>query len=162
MKTITEANELAYFLWSMLSGALMAVVYDFLRARRREKKVSALFVCIEDILCAAFLGALAYVLAFHENAGMVRWYSLLGIGLGGLFLKLLLGDRLMNLFRKVYSLFVRAFCFFIKILLLPVRLAAKLVRRPISVVVWHSREGSKQISDILKVLKIRISNRLRK
>ena len=37
MDTITKANELNYFFWSMICGVAMTIVYDFLRARRREK-----------------------------------------------------------------------------------------------------------------------------
>ncbi len=161
MDKFTDANEIAYFLESMGCGALFAAAYDFLRARRREKKVKAFFVYIEDIACLAALGLLAYALAFRENVGIIRWYGILGLGLGALLLKLALGDRLMRFFEKVYRLFTRIMCFIAKILLFPVRLLSKLIRRPISVVVWHSREGSREIVDIWRTLKIRISNRLR-
>ena len=84
----------------------MAVVYDFLRARRRrEKKLIGIFVYIEDILWLGVLGALVYILAFRENAGQIRWYSFLGIALGAFVYKLALGDKLMNLFRGAYALF---------------------------------------------------------
>ena len=43
MDTITKANELNYFFWSMICGVAMTIVYDFLRARRREKKQVGLF-----------------------------------------------------------------------------------------------------------------------
>lgn len=162
MGTITKANEIRYFLWSMACGALMIVIYDFLRARRREKTVAAVFIYIEDILWLAALGLLVYVLAFRQNFGVVRWYSFFGMALGALCFKLAMGDRLMNLFRKLYSLFVRFFCFVIKILMLPVRFIFRLIKRPIGVVVWHSREASVEISDIFKVLKIRAGNRIRK
>ena len=162
MDKFTETNELAYFLLSIACGALSAAVYDFLRARRREKNVRAIYVYIEDILCLVTLGLMAYALAYRENAGIIRWYGLLSIGLGALIYKLILGDRLMSIFRKVYILFVRVLCFIIRILLAPVRLISRLIKRPIGVVVWHSREGSKQIVDVWRVIKIRISNRLRK
>ena len=44
MDTITKANELNYFFWSMICGVAMTIVYDFLRARRREKKQVGLFI----------------------------------------------------------------------------------------------------------------------
>lgn len=161
MDRFAQVNELKYFLLSVLCGALAAAAYDFLRARRREKNVRAVFVYIEDVLCLIILGLLAYALAFSENAGVVRWYSLFGIALGALILKLVLGDRLMNFFRKLYGVFVRVFCLIVKIISAPLRLFSRLIKRPIGVVVWHSREGSKQIADIWKTFKIRLSNRLR-
>ena len=107
MDTITKANELNYFFWSMICGVAMT------------------------------------------------------IGLGALIYKLLLGDKLMNVFRKCYSYFVRAFCFLIKIIMWPVRFIAALIKRPIGVVVWHSRTGSRQLSDMMKVSKQRLRNRMR-
>ena len=47
MDTITKANELNYFFWSMICGVAMTIVYDFLRARRREKKQVGLFIYID-------------------------------------------------------------------------------------------------------------------
>lgn len=75
MDTITKANELNYFFWSMICGVAMTIVYDFLRARRREKKQVGLFIYIEDIVWFCVLGVLVYLLAFRQNAGMIRWYS---------------------------------------------------------------------------------------
>lgn len=161
MDTITKANELNYFFWSMICGVAMTIVYDFLRARRREKKQVGLFIYIEDIVWFCVLGVLVYLLAFRQNAGMIRWYSFFVIGLGALIYKLLLGDKLMNVFRKCYSYFVRAFCFLIKIIMWPVRFIAALIKRPIGVVVWHSRTGSRQLSDMMKVSKQRLRNRMR-
>lgn len=161
METITKANELTYFLWSMACGAAMAVVYDFLRARRREKKLIGIFVYIEDILWLGVLGALVYILAFRENAGQIRWYSFLGIALGAFVYKLALGDKLMNLFRGAYALFVRGLCFAVKILLLPLRLVSRLVKRPVGVVVWHSREGAGEFRKIVRITARRLKNRLR-
>ena len=161
MDRFAQVNELSYFLVSVLCGALAAAVYDFLRARRREKNVRAVFVYIEDVLCLIVLGFLAYASAFAENAGVVRWYGLFGIALGAVILKLILGDRLMNLFRKLYGLFVRVFCLIARMISAPLRLFSRLIKRPISVVVWHSKAGAGQIADIWKTVKIRISNRLR-
>ncbi len=161
MGTITKASEIGYFLRSMACGALMIIIYDFLRAGRREKTAAAL-ICIQDILWLASLGLLLYALAFRRNFGIVRWYSFFGMALGALCFKLAMGDRLMKLLRKLYALFARLFCFMVKILTLPIRIVFRLIKRPIGVVVWHSREASAEMSDILKVLKLRAVNRIRK
>lgn len=161
MYTITKANELNYFFWSVICGCLMTIIYDFLRARRREKKVLSLFVYIEDVIWFIVLGILLYLLAFRQNAGMVRWYSFLGIGSGAFLYKLILGDKLMNVFRKCYTFFVKVLCCAINIILWPLRFISKLIKMPIGVVVWHSKEGTKQISDIMKVNKMRFKNRIR-
>ena len=65
MDTITKANELNYFFWSMICGVAMTIVYDFLRARRREKKQVGLFIYIEDIVWFCVLGVLVYLSLIH-------------------------------------------------------------------------------------------------
>ncbi len=51
MDTITKAKRIKLLFWSMICGVAMTIVYDFLRARRREKKKQVgLFIYIEDIV----------------------------------------------------------------------------------------------------------------
>ena len=161
IEKIEKTSELGYMFWSVLCGVIMTIAYDFLRARRREKSVPAIFVYLEDTAWFAALGIIMYVLAFKENSGMVRWYSFLGVGLGALIYKLLFGDMVMQLLRKAYGLFIRGICFAIKIILFPLNLLLKTVRRPIRVVVWHTRESSKVFDTYGKILKAKIENRIR-
>lgn len=161
IEKIEKTSELGYMFWSILCGVLMTVAYDFLRARRREKTVPAFFVYLEDTAWFAALGIILYVLAFRENSGMVRWYSFLGAGLGAIIYKLLFGDRVMQLLRKAYGLFIRGICFAIKIILFPINLMLRTVRRPIRVVAWHTRESSKIFETYAKVFKAKLKNRMR-
>lgn len=153
MEIISEANELIYFLRSAACGAAMTVIYDFFRAKRHSKKVKNLVIYIEDIIWLCAVGFLIYILAFRENAGMFRWYSVMGMALGGLCYKLLLGDRLTRVFEKLYVLFVGVLCFLVKILTAPFKLLCSLIKKPVSVVIWHSREGSGEIMDLLRSIK---------
>lgn len=159
--TIEKTSELGYMFWSILCGVLMTIAYDFLRARRREKNVPAILIYLEDAAWFAALGIILYILAFKENSGMVRWYSFLGAGLGALIYKILFGDRVMQLLRKVYCRFVSAVCFVIKVILLPVNLILGAVRKPIHVVAWHTKESSKIFETHVKVLRAKIKNRIR-
>ena len=139
----------------------MTVAYDFLRARRREKSLPAMIVYLEDAAWFAAFGIILYILAFYENSGMVRWYSFVGAGLGALVYKLLFGDRVMQVLRKAYGLFVRGLCLLVRAAVFPINLVLKTVRRPIRVVAWHTREGSKIIGSYSKVARAMLKNRLR-
>lgn len=161
MDKIESVNELSYMLWSILCGVIMTIAYDFLRARRREKTVAGIFIYIEDTAWFALLGILIYLLAFRQNAGMIRFYSFLGIGLGALIYKLLFGDSVMELLRKIYSLFVKVMFWTMKIILYPIYIIFKLMKRPVNVVVWHTKQGSKFFDDRIKVIKAKIVNRMK-
>lgn len=161
IEKIEKTSELGYLFWSVVCGILMAVLYDFLRAKRRERKVPALVIYIEDTLWFVVLSVMLYILAFRENSGMVRWYSFAAAGGGAFVYKLLFGDRVMELLRKVYGLFIRGLMLLVKILTLPVSLVMRLFKRPVGVVIWHTREGSKVFSGYAKVIKAKIRNRIK-
>lgn len=161
MDKIDNANELSYMLWSILCGVVMTIAYDFLRARRREKTVKGIFVYIEDTAWFALLGIIIYLLAFRQNAGEIRLYSFIGIGFGAFIYKILFGDLVMELLRKIYSLFVKVMFFTMKVVLYPVYITFKIIKRPINVVVWHTKKGSRVFDDRKKIIKAKISNRIR-
>lgn len=162
IEKIEKTSELGYLFWSVLCGVLMAVAYDFLRAKRREKKVAALIVYLEDTVWFVVLGLMLYVLAFRENSGMVRWYSFAATGLGAAVYKLMFGDRVMEFLRRVYGLFVRCLLLIVRVIMLPAGIVLHCVKRPVRVVAWHTRESSRAFNTYFKVIKARISNRLRR
>lgn len=161
IEKIEKTSELGYLLLSVLCGALMAVAYDFLRAKRREKKVPALIVYIEDTLWFIALGVMLYFLAFRANSGMVRWYSFAGAFIGAIVYKLIFGDKVMRLLQKLYGLFVRGLLAIIKLIVWPINLVLGAMRRPIRVVAWHTGESSRLISTYVKIYMARIKNRMR-
>lgn len=156
---IGETNEIAYLIFSFILGALMTAVYDFMRARRREKYVRAVFVYLEDTMWFAAFGVFLYMIAYNQNSGMVRWYSFVGAILGVTVYKLLFRDKVMECFRCLYSLFVMAFCFLVKLIVLPFNLCFSLMKRPVKVVAWHTREGSEFFKNSLKVIAAMLKNR---
>lgn len=81
METWFSDQALA-FLWSVALGAALGVVYDWFRIGRILHRKWWLTVFIEDLLFALIAaGATAFCFTL-TNFGQVRWFLLLGEGLG--------------------------------------------------------------------------------
>ncbi|MBQ8894664.1 MAG: spore cortex biosynthesis protein YabQ [Clostridia bacterium] len=76
------SQQAAAFLWSVVLGAVLGVLYDWFRVGRIIRKKGWLAVFLEDLLFAL---AAAFATAFcftFTNYGQVRLFLLVGEGLG--------------------------------------------------------------------------------
>lgn len=75
-------QETIVFLTSVLHGALLALVYDLLRALRRVFAHSLAAVSAEDFLFWIAAGFFTFCLLFLETDGVIRGYVAVGAALG--------------------------------------------------------------------------------
>lgn len=78
------AGDVRFFLAAVLLGILAALLYDLLRVWRRFHRQTLFVVSVQDFLYWFFLGLLSFRLMYIYNAGTVRFFAFLGIGLGAL------------------------------------------------------------------------------
>lgn len=76
-------GDVRFFLASVLLGITAAFCYDLLRVWRRLYKQSLFFVSLQDFVYWFFLGFSGFLLIYRYNAGILRFFVLLGIVLGG-------------------------------------------------------------------------------
>lgn len=76
------AWEVQFFLRSIVWGIAFIVVYDVLRIFRRVVPHGSWWMGVEDIIYWLAIGIACFYFMFLENDGAIRWYALLGIGLG--------------------------------------------------------------------------------
>ena len=81
---MSEAISLqcSFFLISVLWGAILLVMYDILRIIRRIKKHKWFTVAAEDLLFWLLSAFLIFRLMYEQNDGVIRAFSVLGMGLG--------------------------------------------------------------------------------
>ena len=127
--------DLGYFLWSLALGLALAAGYDILRFSRRIIRTADIVVNIEDILFIIMSGGLIVAEAYLINNGIFRIYSLISAALGFAVYRFILKDRLVRLLAAVYSGLCRAVKFAARILLFPLRLAVRIVGKPLIVTV---------------------------
>lgn len=75
-------QETAVFLFSILHGAVLTILYDILRALRRSVRHSLAVLSLEDFFYWMLAGLLTFGLAFQEMDGVIRGYAAAGMLLG--------------------------------------------------------------------------------
>ena len=96
---ISLAAQTAYFLWSLVLGLVLGVLYDALRAARMITGAGKKCVMVSDILFFTVCGVLTSLFALPFNKGSVRGFILFGEAAGFLAYRLTLG----SVMGKVYA-----------------------------------------------------------
>ncbi len=74
--------QCSFFLFSVLWGIIILVIYDVLRIIRRIKKHKWFTIAAEDFLFWILAAFLIFRFMYEENNGMIRGFAVLGMGLG--------------------------------------------------------------------------------
>ncbi len=75
-------GDVRFFLTAVLLGACAAFVYDMLRVWRRFHKQTLFTVSVQDFFYWFVLGLAGFRLIYRYNAGTIRFFAFLGMGLG--------------------------------------------------------------------------------
>ena len=75
---ITLSAQTAYFLWSLVMGLALGMMYDIVRAARMLLRAGRLHVTISDIIFFAVCGVLTSLFALPFNKGGVRGFIVFG------------------------------------------------------------------------------------
>ncbi len=78
-------KEILVFIQAILAGNLVCLVYCALRVFRRIIKHNLFFVSVEDVLFWIWAGVYLFVQIFKTSDGIIRWYFVIGVLLGGIF-----------------------------------------------------------------------------
>lgn len=84
--------EAQFMLQALFLGMILFLLYDFLIIARRVVKHGKLSMGVEDMLYWIANTFLIFKLLFKYNFGIIRWFVILGVGLGMLICKLALGE----------------------------------------------------------------------
>ena len=120
-------GEILIFLWSLLSGMTIMLLYDFFASFTASKNQSILVCNIFDgifVICAVFL--MMFILLNVSN-GYIRSFEFVGVAIGGILYKILLSRLFKTLFSWLIHIFFTIFNFFYKILLTPIRFMYKIM-----------------------------------
>ena len=147
--------ELQFFLISILWGAIILFVYDGFRIIRRLIKHNGFFLAVEDLIFWVVASVFIFAMIYHENNGIIRGFSVMGMSIG------------MVLYHFIFSeLFVNAITKLIKILLSPIAVAIKWVKKGLHFVYLKIKKASKfillQLKKITKSVKIALDKRKQK
>ena len=100
---VSLSAQTAYFLWSLVLGLSLGLLYDAVRAVRMVVRAGRVHVIVSDIVFFAVCGVLTSLFALPFNKGGVRAFILFGEAVGFLAYRLTLGAVM----GKVYAFFAR-------------------------------------------------------
>ena len=75
------ANQVFVFLWCIVVGAILTLIFDIFRLFRRNKKTKDLIVYIQDIFFWIIVAIVIIISAFIINSGELRGYMFVGYAL---------------------------------------------------------------------------------
>lgn len=95
-------EEMMVFLIAVVSGAIVRLVYQCIRCFRRIVVHDLAAVSVEDMIF--WLGSAVYMFVqiYHTSDGSIRWYFVLGVALGTIFMTVFLRG-VQNLSEKIYG-----------------------------------------------------------
>lgn len=108
------AEQVYIFLWSVLIGAIMGVIFDFFRALRRNGNTRNIIVYLQDIIFWFIVAIIIITSSFILNSGELRGYMLIGYLLGALLYMLLLSTYIKGMFIIIMNLITKGIEFLLK------------------------------------------------
>lgn len=77
-------KELIVFLQAALAGNVVYLIYCVLRVLRRIVKHNLFWISLEDLIYWIGVGVYLFIRIYQTSNGMIRWYFVVGILVGGL------------------------------------------------------------------------------
>lgn len=105
-------EQVYVFVWSIITGAILGVLFDFFRAFR-FKGIRDIWVYIQDVIFWLVTAVIIIASAFFINEGELRGYMLIGYLLGAGFYILLFSKFILTALRFIFDS-VRNSCHFIQ------------------------------------------------
>ncbi|MCD7735393.1 MAG: spore cortex biosynthesis protein YabQ [Lachnospiraceae bacterium] len=124
-------QETAVFLISILHGAILTFLYDFLRALRRCFRHSLAVLSAEDFVFWLFIGFLTFSLTFRETDGVIRGYVAVGILLGFLLYHYTLSSLVVAVLSGIFQFLRKVFGFPWRVLSAAVKIICEFIKKRI-------------------------------
>jgi len=144
-------GEIAIFLWSILTGAVIMLTYDFFSSFTSGKILSVFVVNIFDgifVICAITIMIFVFL---NVSNGYIRSFEFIGALIGGVLYKITLSRAFKLIFCRTIAIFFGIFHFFCKLLLTPIKFMYKIICNIIGVL---SKTASKCLLPFFKKLKL--------
>lgn len=158
---VSTVQEWQFFMWALLAGGALALIYDFMRISRRVIATGDIIVNIEDILFCCLVALTMFATAFLKNGGRLRWQGFIGTALGFAAYRIVLRNRIVDGGVFVAGWIAKLVIWILRIVLFPVIIIFKLLRRPIAFVAWYSRRGANRARNAARIQGKRMKQRIK-
>lgn len=127
---ISVKNQVYVFLWSAVGGALIALIYDLFRIKRRAVKTGILAIYFEDLVYWIIVAVVMFAVVYHSNEGEIRGYIFIGTVLGVTLYTLFFSKLVMKSAIFIIRIVVKVLKVLWGILTYPFRLIFKILSYP--------------------------------
>ncbi|MBO8169787.1 MAG: spore cortex biosynthesis protein YabQ [Thermoanaerobacteraceae bacterium] len=131
---IPVVQQFYYFFWTAVIGIAIAFCFDFYRALRWLLKPSRIVTHLCDFFVWIIVTVIAYYGLLAVNWGEVRFYVLLGMGVGAYCYYRFFSRYILRKWHQLFRLTGKVFRVTKRILMVPVRLAKKLLSYPLGLI----------------------------
>jgi len=165
---VSVSTQACIFLYSVLSGMFIALIYDIFRIKRRVIKTGVLFVYIEDLLFWIIVAIFIFIHVYYFNDGEFRCYILAGAIIGVIIYVLLLSKIVVKSFVVILNSIWKIIQFILYILTYPIRFTFRIAMIPVKLLsspakkLYRSARGAAKVSISKTVLWHRIIKNAKK
>ncbi|MCL2592766.1 MAG: spore cortex biosynthesis protein YabQ [Defluviitaleaceae bacterium] len=124
---LSMSYQVRLFLFTILIGAFLGIIYDIFRILRKAFKHGKLLTNIEDIIYWLFVTFVMFYLMLNRNYAEIRFFVILG-AFSGMIVYFLTISRFV---RKIAIIVIG---FAIKIILIPLKIIFKILKFPVMLI----------------------------
>ncbi len=150
---VTIASQVYVFLGCIFGGLIVGLLFDVFRLSRRFFNTRDIITYIQDIIFWILVGIIVLLTIFYSNNGQIRGYVFLGIVLGTVFYFLLFSKLIITTLTYIIETLIRMTSYIIKIISVPVRIAAKIFKVPLEFLIKRLIVLGRILLNVLKRLK---------
>ena len=145
------SKEVFVFASAAAAGAGLYFLYDLFRLMRRTSSPDSVLVQVQDAVFWILAAGVMFFVILYTNNGIVRFYELLGAGLGALLYGIILSDLILRILTRILLFFSGFFKKILKILLTPLLFTYNIICRCVRPAVrLFRRVGNRLKKDLIR------------
>ena len=144
-------EQLTSFIYFILTGILLGIIFDIFRISRRTIKTSDFFTNLEDVLFGLIAGIIILFSIFKFNNGELRLYIFIGLSIGIILNMLFISKYFIKINIYIISFIEKTFKFLFKPIIFLVKFIKKILFKPFLFVIFNIRKLINQITNKLTI-----------
>jgi len=153
--------QLEFLIWSLIAGLIAGFIYDVFRTIRTMTNPKSGTIIIHDILFLVFAAIMMFVLSVTVGRGYLRFFEFLGVFLGFVLYRTAFKNSVVKFLTAVTNFIIKIAFIFAKIIFFPFILIYKILKKPISVIIWRTKRKTQKVNSAMKIRRDRALRNLK-
>jgi len=153
---ITLDIQIEFFIWSLITGLFSGLVYDIFRAVREMTNPKNGTIIIHDILFLVFAAFAIFTVSVTVGRGYLRFFEFFGVFLGFILYRTAFKNSVVKLMIKIVKFIIKIMFICMKIIFFPFIFIYKILKKPISVIIWRTKRKTQKANLAIKIRRERL------